>query len=246
MWKIVTGIVLGMVCTQAQGLLLPQARRITGVVHDPEGKPVVEAHIDQTDDPFHAYHTDSEGRFELDTSSPILVIRKAGFRSELVRTQDTTEVRVILQKLSGNRIFPTCSNTGKKLGIKSWGASFEFPKMPGVKATRQGQDIDYGERKYYVKTKQGPRAIMHGSGPSWSFGTPLNQEVWQSVKYEEVVYDAGGLMIIDARGQLPSGKWWRSISKFGESASYSKIDQETAKILDQFLDGACLKSTPSR
>jgi hypothetical protein len=66
------------------------------------------------------------------------------------------------------------------------------------------------------------------------------------VKYEEVTYDVGGLMIIDARGQLQDGNRWRSLVKFGESASYSNIDEATAKILDQFLDGACLKSTPLR
>ncbi len=87
---------------------------------------------------------------------------------------------------------------------------------------------------------------MHGSGPLWSFGTPSDRDVWGSAKYEEVTYDVGGLTVIDARGQLPNGNRWRYLGKFGESASYSGIDGATAKILDQFLDGACLKSTPRR
>ena len=164
----------------------------------------------------------------------------------MVRTKDTTESRITLQKLSENQLLPTCSNTGRYDGIDGWGASFQFPRISGVKASRKGRDIDYGARNYYVETKQGPKGIRHGSGPLWSFGTPLDQDVWRSVKYEEVTYDVGGLMIIDARGQLQDGNRWRSLVKFGESASYSNIDEATAKILDQFLDGACLKSTPLR
>jgi hypothetical protein len=246
MWKIVVTVILLTVCIEARTFqdLLPQAKHITGVVIDPDGKPVVGARIDHTNQRSQAYQTDSEGRFELETTAPILVVRKAGFRSELVRTQDTTEARVTLQKLSGNRLFPTCSNTGQYDGIQGWGASFEFPTISDVKASPQGQDIDYGARSYYVETKAGPKGIMHGSGPTWSFGTPLDRDVWRSAKYEEVSYDAGGLTIIDARGQLPNGTRWRYLGKFGESASYSGVDDATAKILDQFLDGACLKSTP--
>ncbi|HEY6346330.1 MAG TPA: carboxypeptidase-like regulatory domain-containing protein [Bryobacteraceae bacterium] len=249
MWKLVLGAILVVVCIQGQtfqDLLLPQARHITGVVIDAEGQPVVDAHIDHTDDRRQAHQTDSEGRFEVDTRAPILVIRKVGFRSELVRTQGVTEPRITLQKLTENRVFPTCSNTGQYDGIDGWGASFQFPRTPVVKASRQSRDIDYGARSYYTETKQGPKGITQGSGPLWSFGTPLDEYVWRSVKYEELTYDAGGPMIIDARGQFPNGNRWRDLGKFGESASYSDIDEATAKILDQFLDGACLKPTPRR
>ena len=61
--------------------------------------------------------------------------------------------------------------------------------------------------------------------------------LWRSVKYEEVTFDWGGVTIIDARGQLPNGNRWRYLGMFGESASYSDMDEATAKILDRFLDG---------
>ena len=34
-----------------------------------------------------------------------------------------------------------------------------------------------------------------------------------------------------------NGERWRSLGKFGESASYSDVDEATAKILDNFLEG---------
>lgn len=73
---------------------------------------------------------------------------------------------------------------------------------------------------------------------------PSDQDMWRSVNYEEIAYDIGGLTIIDARGQLPNGQRWRYLGKFDESASYSDIEEVTAKTLDRFLDGAC--SDPTR
>jgi hypothetical protein len=92
MWKIVLQIILAVGCMRAQDLLLPQARHIVGTVVDQEGKPVVEASIGHPNDFRQTHQTDSAGRFEVDTRAPALVVRKAGFRSELVRTQDGAEV----------------------------------------------------------------------------------------------------------------------------------------------------------
>jgi hypothetical protein len=243
MWKIMVAIVLvmGYVWAQPfQELLLPQARHVAGVVVDPDGKPVVEASIDHSNDYRHSYQTDSDGRFELDTRAPILVVRKAGFRSELVRTKEAAEVRVTLQRLSVTKSFPICSDTGRYYGIRGQAGSFQFLKTEGIKEGGQGHDIDYGSRSYFIETKQGRKAIMHGSGALWSFGIPLDPDVWRSAKYDEVTYYAGRVRIIDARGQFSDGTWWRTLGKFGETASYTDMDEVSAKILDGFLDNACL------
>ena len=109
------------------------------------------------------------------------------------------------------------------------------------KETKQGQDVDYGVRSYYIDTDLGPKGIRHGSGPMWSFGTPIDQDVWQSVTYEEIDYDFGDRTIRDSRGQVQNGNRWRYLGMFGESASYSKMEEVAAKTLDRVLDGACVK-----
>lgn len=107
----------------------------------------------------------------------------------------------------------------------------------------QGRDSDYAARSYYVETPQGPKGVSYGVGPMWSFGLPIDQDVWRSVKYDEVAFEyRPDLMIIDARGQFPNGARWRSLGKFGESAFYRDVDEATAKILDRVLDGACLNA----
>jgi hypothetical protein len=109
-----------------------------------------------------------------------------------------------------------------------------------VKLGDETHGIDAGDRTYSVKTKHGPKGIIHGGGPAWSYGLPDEMDVWQSVKFEETIFNDG---ILDARGQLSNGNLWRYLGRIGESASYSNVDEATAEILDQVLDGACVKST---
>jgi hypothetical protein len=214
------------------------------VVVDSEGNPVANAGIDHSNRR-ELHQTDSNGRFELDTRAPILVVRKVGFRSEAVRTQSGPEVRVVLRKLSQGRTLPICSNTRKYEDIKGWTSSLRFPRISGVKVSRQGRDVDYGFRNYYIESKRGHKGIMHGSGPMWGSGIPVDSDVWQSVKYEEDVFEAGGMTVFDGRGQMANGDHWRSLGKVFESASYRDVDEETAKTLDKVLDGTCFEpATP--
>jgi len=182
------------------------------------------------------------------TGYRLFEVRKAGYRSEIVRTQETlSDVRIILQKLDA--IFLLCpfgngavgvNSTAEHVGLEGWGAMFQFAAVPGITASKQGQDVDFGSRFYYLETKADRKGIAHGSGPSWSFGQPLNSDVWSSVKYSEMTFQIGAFMIIDARGELPDRTRWRTLGKFGETASYRNVDEDTAQVLDQFLDGACL------
>jgi len=224
-------------CTHAQPF-----RHITGVVVDADGKPMAEARIDHSGDRRRAYLTDSNGKFELDTDAPALVIRKPGFRSEWLRTPDSLPLRVTLQKVSQDAPFPSCSNKGTYTGIDGWRAVLMFPPIPSVIVSSQSIDTDYATRSYYVETNSGPKGIRHGSGPMWSLGIPSDDDVWRSTEYRETSYEFGRQPIIDGWGKLPNGNHWRYLGKFGESAFYRDVDAETARILDRVLDGLCVKS----
>src|SRR5579859_3239766 len=97
------------------------------------------------------------------------------------------------------RHFPDCSTGRSYFTIEGWNATFQFPKIPGLKASSQGRDIDYAVRFYFVRTVQGRQGIQHGTGPSWSFGKPSALDIKKSVKYEEITYENAGQEIIDAR-----------------------------------------------
>jgi len=114
--------------------------------------------------------------------------------------------------------------------------------VPGVTATRPGQDVDYGSRGYVIATSNGRVGIGHGSGPLWSFGLPSDDDVWRSVEYRETVFGTDPLITIDARGRTADGKFWRNLGKFGESASYRDVNEADARLLDRVLDGVCIRS----
>jgi hypothetical protein len=180
MWKIAFGVFVAVVCVAAEKATekyddprLPTALHIAGIVIDQDGQPIAGASIDHTDIRHQAFHTDLAGRFSLDTKAPVLVIRRVGFRSALIRMENASDVRVTLQKLTARRTFPACSTGDEFEGIEGWDGELKFPMVAGVKPSRQITDADYGGRHYYIKTKRGRRGIMHASGSFWNWGKPL-------------------------------------------------------------------------
>jgi hypothetical protein len=67
----------------------------------------------------------------------------------------------------------------------------------------------------------------------YSWGAPINSEVWESKEYFEVMFDNG---MIDAGGQSEDGKYWRSRTVFGAAARYSGVDKSVADQLDCVIE----------
>jgi hypothetical protein len=168
-------------------------------------------------------------------------LRKDGYRSQFIRLSRAFPTRIVLEPAELAGIPRTCSATSQCETIEGWSAEFCFPRIAGVEASRQGHDIDYGIRNYIVRSSSETAAIRHGSGPNWSFGRPVDPDVWKSVEYSEATYAAGKLVILDARGRTSDGKSWRYLGKLGESASYSGVRQDAARLLDRVLVGVCVR-----
>jgi hypothetical protein len=224
-------------------LLLSDARTISLTVVDPNGKPIPDVHIDHTGDMRQAFATDAEGKCQLQTRAPALVLRKPGYSDYFIRTAAAGNIRIALKEAEGPQTPPACLANSSCVSIAGWDAEFCFPRVAGMKPKPQGRDIDYGSRAYTVKTLEGSRSIGHGSGPMWTFGTPLDADVWRSVEYEGTTYPDGKLFIVDARGRNAEGKRWRYLGKFGESASYRDADELVARTLDDVLDGMCVRNS---
>jgi hypothetical protein len=227
---------------QVRSALSSNPHRLAGIVVDERGRPVGEASLDHTGDQ-EAHLTDANGRFELDTRAPAVVVRKNGFRSERVNSKRRGDVAIVLH--SGTPVMlPGCPSGAQLFGMEGWDARFHFPASPSFVASKQGSDVDYGIRGYALKHagKHAP-VITHGSGPTWSFGQPLDDYVWKSVSYSESDYSLKGMLIIDARGKFANGKFWRSLSRFGESVSYADADEAIAQQFNSFMDAACVNSS---
>jgi hypothetical protein len=191
-----------------------EQRTISGIVIDNAGKPIEAARID------HAggrggHRTDQQGQFEFETSAPVVVIRKGGFQSVVLRTEGANQAQIVLDQAHpiGN-------------------CSADFAPHADVTTS---QDIDYVSTTYTLDTNRGRVALVCGRGPLWSSGMPDDRLVWESVEYAETM-PADRPRRIDARGKTGDGKYWRYRGEFGDSCAYSKVDQTAAAELDCLLD----------
>jgi len=243
MRKLLPALMLAIAILPAQafgGVLLSEAVHIVGTVSDEEGKPIAGARIDHSGELLHLYQTDADGRFDLLTRAPAVVIRKDGFRGVLARTQQVGEIHVTLQRAVHDRPFPTCSGRGR-FGVGPWlETSLWFARLPGVTAGRIVHDVDYAARSYSVASGSTSSVIQHGAGAMWG-SLPPDSDVWSSVTYTEDVWIGPEFFILRAGGKFEDSNRWGFIGSWGETASYSNVDEKTAKKLDQFLDTACVQ-----
>lgn len=217
------------------------AERLTGQVVDEQGNPLSGAEIRHTGDKFHEHVSGPHGQFSLDTSAPKVVIGKVGFRSQLVTVAGGGVRKVVLQKLAADEGLPSCKSADRLAMLEAWRARFAFKVVPGLTLSAPTLDVDYVVRFNSVGKRHG---IRHAAGALWGPGWPSDQDVWQSVRMEELRFMAGGEITV-AQGEFVNGNRWRHLGVFGESAVYSGVDRTTARALDQVMDGACLLAQPS-
>ena len=97
---LVASALLGVATTYAQSvgdLRLSIVRTIVGTILDIEGEPIAGASIDNDDLVAIGPSTDSAGGFRIETRAPAFVVRKLGYKSQLIGAQSETEFRVTLQ-----------------------------------------------------------------------------------------------------------------------------------------------------
>jgi hypothetical protein len=225
-------------------LLLPETQLVSGVVSDSLGVPIPGASIHHLGRLSREGSTDSTGHFALSTRAPAFVISKIGYESAFVRTENAHSVQIILKQIQGR--IPACSSKNLCTSVNGFGNVFCLTGVKGVKISDQVNDIDYGNRIYSVKSKSGRQVMQHAGGPMWGAGLPFDENVWTSIEYSEKTYANGSQYVVDARGKSSSGKLWRSIGRFGETASYYDVDHGSATLFDRVLDGMCIQQEKTK
>jgi hypothetical protein len=176
----------------------------------------------------------------IQTQAPAIVFRKDGFNGKYYRVERDAIIDIKLAPVADS--LKTCPSFANCLSLHGFMSAFCLPKVRGVDATEQSNDIDYGQRMFLIRGSSGRKGIQHAAGPMWSFGTPLDEEVWSAVEHSETGYrDLEGFLIVDSRGKSADGKCWRVLGHAFETASYRKVAPDEAKLLDKVLDGVCLK-----
>ena len=213
-------LTLGLLAIFGSAQTNPTPRTISGVTVDSSGKPILQAWIDHTGKFRMTYFTDEKGRFEISTTAPAVVIRKAGFQSVRIPAENASNLSIVLE--------PARSSVACKLR-----------KMPEI-ARSESRDSDYTATHSVLKTKEGSKTVTCGQGPNWSLGIPSDSNVRQSELYSEQMVDRDdeGFGLVDARGRNKDGSYWRYRGQFGSSCAYVGVDITTALILDCVIEKA--------
>lgn len=211
---------------------------IRGIVVDQSGNPVAGALLYYVADEGAPPKTDAQGRFDVVSAAPVILVQKEGYKHAYARVSPAAENEIRMAAAGDRPKLPVCANLDESIGLHYGLSGLRFKRIKGVKATRQKLDTDYWARSYYVSGRKTDGAVWHGSGPLWG-GSPSEELIWKSVELEEKAYDAGGIVVTDTRGLLPNGTRWRVIAGLCESASYEHLDASIAALFDRLLDGAC-------
>jgi len=222
--------------------LLPSPVKLSGVVTDAAGHPLSEVWISHAGPGVANSKTDPNGRFEIETRAPAIVFRKGGFQSKYLRIDNKREKSLAIILAGPAPQMRSCSGSPGCISLDSFGSAFCLPKIHSVNVSKQGNDVDYGCRSFWIRTPGGKAGVQHCSGGLWGSGFPFDQDVWSAEEYTEIAYqDREGFLITDARGEDPKGKYWRVLGHALETVSYRNASAPDAAMLDRVIDGACIK-----
>lgn len=221
-----------------------QVHHLSGTVVDENGQPVAEASIghfsDKPNSVADRINLDASGRFSVEIRSPAIVIRKEGYKSVRLHAQDGDGVKVQLESLAkSGQSFPVCDGASLSDEKRLW-PRFRLPESRELSMSK-GSDVDYEGQIFRLKGVHGKNYLVHGWGPTWSFGVPLDEEVWNSVIYEERVFNMNPISVLDARGTLGNGTRWRLVASFGETLGYDGVNEKVAAAFDAILDRTCFQ-----
>jgi hypothetical protein len=222
-----------------RALMLPSPVRLTGVVRDNEGKALPGVWINHTGVRVENVKTDSQGRFDIQNWGPAIVFRKEGYQSKYWPVSGDREMAIALSG-PAPRLKP-CAAFSRCLGLSGFMSVFCLPKVRGVNVSKRNNDVDYGQRVFWIKTPDGVTGVQHAAGMMWG-GLPLDEDVWSARDYVERDYqDSEGFGILDARGKSAEGKCWRVLGRVFETASYRDVREQDTGLLDRVIDGACVE-----
>ena len=217
--------------------LLPvEERLLKGRVLDPEGRSMAGVRIDHYGVANSELETTSNGKFEVRTAAPRIILRKIGFVPQVINTRNGLEDPVVMNP--DRQLMKSC---GKQCPPGTH-RSLCFAAVQGVARAKPVNDVDYVMDRYVARSGKSTGTILHGIGPSWSLGVPASQDVWQSVEYSERDFvSTAGTMIVNAHGTKANGAKWGFVGMVGEAAWYGEVtDGVITSRFDRFLSGACL------
>lgn len=110
-------IVAGLLVQASEG----QLHTIRGVVVDEEGRPLAKAFGDFSGTYEKTWESGPDGAFQVTTGAPVLIIRRIGYHSAVIRQTDVTgDLRIVLRALPNGGRFPICAGAEARRRASSY------------------------------------------------------------------------------------------------------------------------------
>lgn len=101
---------------------------MSGVVLDPDGRPISGAQFNHTGPQSSGPNTELNGSFEVATKASAMVIRREGYKSVRLKIGNSSGTTVTLDPL--DRTIPGCDGQDATVGIIGFGSRFAFRPSP--------------------------------------------------------------------------------------------------------------------
>ncbi|HSC78180.1 MAG TPA: hypothetical protein VLB32_06425, partial [Candidatus Acidoferrales bacterium] len=138
---------------------------------------------------------------------------------------------------------PLCSGADKeRINIE---LVFNFLPPKGVKGEWEHGFDTY---QYRIRYRKSPYYLRLDGGPNLGGRDADDDLLAMSTMFEERwVVDAGGIIGVDAKGQLPKGHVWRSVGLMGVAiARYNDVPPEVGTFFDKIIDSLCVAVPPDK
>jgi hypothetical protein len=187
--------------------------------------------------------TDKDGHFHLERPGTVVHISKEGFQPRtFVVEPGNAEARSIMEPAADNLALPSCKEPTRgtsPIASGTPGVRYAVPKHD-AEVIFGKFDVDYV--RHLVKPKQGGSALeiwfgVYAMSPEPEDGFFIDSEQFSQ---RNVMVAGIGLVGIDSRGQLRSGRRWRQTTIAGTGGSvYRYATPEEAQLFDRIVDSAC-------
>lgn len=114
-------------------------------------------------------------------------------------------------------------------------------RIPKAAKIKRGKDIDYVD--YNVGFGKGTERVwLNGIyGPNASGGKVSSKLLDTNIIWHRI-WKVGDIEVVDIKGTLADGRFWRFIGTFGEQAAYENVSKDASDYFDTVLTSICYLS----
>lgn len=223
-------IILGYLAAPAR----PAEFLVTGSVVDVWGVPIADVRLDHSGTDA---KTGLDGTFRVKTKSAAIVFRRHRYASVFRRSSDLKGGKITMLRPEP-KVMPACKGHRLDVPFNPFLRLFAVPPLKDINALPPIAGRDTWTRTFRWAQDVSAKMLHEHGGPR-DVGLPSDNDVHESIQYNEVITEVGTMLMIDVRGATEFGKLWRYFGRYGESVSYRDLSFEAAAAFDRAIDGVC-------